>query len=372
MLYLYTGLPGHGKTLNAIHDILTEDVFKGRDVYYYGIPELTLDWQPIEDPKLWYQLPEGSVIVIDEAQRVFPVRSASSGKSVPQQCTEFETHRHKAYDVMLITQDARLLDHHVRRLVGCYRHVRRPVGMQRCIIQEWERVVDPNEYHQKQEAIRTTQRAYPKEIYGKYRSATMHTVKRKLPKKLLIFPVALVGLVLCCWVLFGALFDQAGVEESVQIVDDQLERETQNLLGIGESAPGAQLPPAHTVAHYALMHSPRFAEIPYSAPIYDAVREPVTWPKPQCVELGSECRCYSQQATRMNIPAYQCREILTHGFFDYTRPDNTNTIPAQKQTIAKTQHKSNGEGGTAEESGARSGPPKTPMQLLELMARPFY
>ncbi|WMU51306.1 hypothetical protein [Pseudomonas aeruginosa] len=47
-----------------------------RTIYYYGIPDMKLDrlkskWVEFDTPEEWYNLPDGSVIVIDEAQRVF-------------------------------------------------------------------------------------------------------------------------------------------------------------------------------------------------------------------------------------------------------------------------------------------------------------
>ncbi|WHV23422.1 zonular occludens toxin domain-containing protein [Pseudomonas aeruginosa] len=91
MLYLRTGLPGAGKTLNAIREIdlehqpdpddPTKRLHKDPDnpdlpprtIYYYGIPDMKLDrlkskWVEFDTPEEWYNLPDGSVIVIDEAQ----------------------------------------------------------------------------------------------------------------------------------------------------------------------------------------------------------------------------------------------------------------------------------------------------------------
>jgi len=135
LLNFISGLPGNGKTLFAIqhlrdyqkseNDEVTkhnskpenaDDQKQLRQVYYHGINELKLDWEKLEDPDKWYKLPQGSIIVIDEAQKIFPPLANSAKK--PLHYTEFDTHRHRGYDVYLITQDPYNIDFRVRSMAG--------------------------------------------------------------------------------------------------------------------------------------------------------------------------------------------------------------------------------------------------------------
>lgn len=138
MITLITGLPGACKTLYTLNYVKAKAEKEGRPVYYNGIPELTLPWEMIDDPEKWYELPEGAIIVIDECQRVFRPRASSA--AVPMHVEKFETHRHRGYDIFLITQHPMLLDGNVRRLSGQHFHCVRTFGMQRATIHEWQQV----------------------------------------------------------------------------------------------------------------------------------------------------------------------------------------------------------------------------------------
>lgn len=108
MLYLITGVPGSGKTLKMISDLMTRDDLKNRPLYLDGIPEV--DGQIIpnlpipegETMQTWHKwAPTGAILVIDECQRVF--RPRPSGSKVPDYVAELETHRHKGIDIFIDT-----------------------------------------------------------------------------------------------------------------------------------------------------------------------------------------------------------------------------------------------------------------------------
>ncbi|WP_240314868.1 zonular occludens toxin domain-containing protein [Neisseria meningitidis] len=82
MITLITGVPGSGKTLSVVSDLAKKinNEWKDRKIFIEGIPELTIETTPIpeghsiNDMHVWLQYPEnnGSVVIIDEAQNVFP------------------------------------------------------------------------------------------------------------------------------------------------------------------------------------------------------------------------------------------------------------------------------------------------------------
>jgi hypothetical protein len=151
------------------------------------IKRFNLHFTHFPQAALWFELPRNSVIFVDECQQTFPPRPV--GARVPMHCSEFETHRHKGYDVFLVTQDAKLLDNHVRRLAGVHIHFFRPFSGP-IVKRIWsDKVIDPDDYFQKKASqIKTVPR--DKKYYGLYWSADVHTHKFKVPTKLLlIFPV---------------------------------------------------------------------------------------------------------------------------------------------------------------------------------------
>ena len=141
MLYLITGVPGSGKTLKMISDLMTRQDLKNRPLYLDGIPEVDDKIIPEgESMQTWHKwAPTGAILVIDECQRVF--RPRPSGSKVPDFVAELETHRHKGIDIFLLTQHPRLIDSNVRALVGHHCHIAKTnLGVRRML--EWERCAD--------------------------------------------------------------------------------------------------------------------------------------------------------------------------------------------------------------------------------------
>ena len=194
MITIRTGLPGAGKTLFTVYDYIARPplgVAPLRDVYVSGI-DLVADsvpFIPLDEPTRWMDCPSGSLVIIDEAQRFF--RNRAPGAPVPDYVAALETHRHLGIDLVLITQDPMLIDKHVRRLAGEHFHAKRTFGLSSVTMYRWQRCVDdPLDFHTKKEAEKA-RRKYPKKIYKVYKSAEIHTVKRKIPLRvwatLLIF-----------------------------------------------------------------------------------------------------------------------------------------------------------------------------------------
>ncbi|MCC4798665.1 hypothetical protein BCT30_18055 [Enterovibrio norvegicus] len=54
MLYGFSGLPGAGKTLNAINSVLSNELFAGRRIYYHRIPCLMFDYEVCQTFQGWF------------------------------------------------------------------------------------------------------------------------------------------------------------------------------------------------------------------------------------------------------------------------------------------------------------------------------
>lgn len=188
ILTVVTGLPGHGKTLNTIKHI--EESFPDRPVYYAHIDGLSIErWNEIDDVKRWFDIEPGAVIVIDEAHHYFP-RRGNTREREPEHVAKLTEHRHYGHDLFLITQDAKNIDHFVRRLAGQHVHYWRPFGASRVTRWQWSKVVDPNDKMAQKEAISKKLLKLDDKYFGAYHSAEVHTVKRKIPKKMLLLPAA--------------------------------------------------------------------------------------------------------------------------------------------------------------------------------------
>lgn len=193
MITLFTGVPGAGKTLRSVQEIAqlrrTRDG-EARPIFtnVSGLSD-QLGCALLEEPRRWFELPEGSLIVIDECQRVFPPRAAAA--AVPEYVQLFDTHRHRGFDVFLITQHPRLIDSFIRNLVGRHIHLYRPFGLARAQVYEWQECCE-NPRVDAKPVPRPW--AFPKKLFGLYQSAEQHTHKTRLPWRAIATIVVCLGL----------------------------------------------------------------------------------------------------------------------------------------------------------------------------------
>jgi len=307
VLILVTGQPGNGKTLYTLGLVeslrtLPASVALGRSVYSSGIPDLTLDWKPLDDPALWHELPNGSIVVIDECQRVFPPRK--QGAAVPPHVREFETHRHRGFDVFLITQHPQLLDIAVRKLVGRHVHLERRFGREVSTVKQWEECVNPQDRAVQSRAL-VSKFDFPKERYEWYKSADVHTVKKDFPiKPVAVLALSLLAIIGLGWFATSRLM--AGKETEVA---ELLPEKT------------AALREAHATA---LSLEPDIPTWPWSAPFYRDVAKIVSYPRItgcMSMKIGEtfQCTCHDGQGVAQ-VSAAICRDYLAGRYFDPTKP----------------------------------------------------
>ena len=334
MITLITGTPGSSKTLNALDLILNDPAFKDRPVYFYNVnllqPGIALGWKTIDldQAKTWYELPEGAVIVLDECQDLFPPEKF--GNKVPEHIRQLNTHRHLGIDLVLITQHPKLIDTKVRRLVGQHFHYKRQFGLQSATRFTFQECADdPNDYFAQKGATKTRKR-FNKKLYGLYKSAEVHTHKRKIPW--LVWGL-LVLLVITGYLIYS-------VVNNFGQVDAKPINEPTTSNGLfsppGQPAPVPRNDEANrtlTKEQYLAQWTPRLKTVPHSAPVYDEVYKVRDFPRPQCIlrEKTDTCRCYTQQATPLDVPEDQCRQIVANGYWDPTKE------PPQLESAANTQ-----------------------------------
>lgn len=318
MLTLITGLPGNGKTLYALQYVAAWAKRENRQVWYHGIKGLSaelgwkviptqtekIDGEAVEVPQ-WWLLPSTSIFLIDEAQNCgWGVRPRGAS---PEWSKKLETHRHLGIDGVFITQDPGLIDAHDRKLCELHFHVMRTFGMQRAVIHEF-RPVRANIQNRKGSI--QTKWPFPKEVYKWYTSAEAHTHKARIPLKVWVF------VALCLLLPVGAWFTWA------KLLDPHRARAVEGPGGAASSVPinsqvAARTSAKITTAEYVEQQQERIPGLAFSAPVYDDVTKPVEAPYPAaCVEMASQgCRCYSQQATRLQVPDALCKGIVAGGFF---------------------------------------------------------
>jgi zona occludens toxin len=228
---LVTGVPGSGKTLMAVWDLLrplvgaieTKTDERGETVniprtIYTNVNGFLLDHEMIEGGGAWvvdktpvvrtykesngeFSRPSttasgavyegnphalrnwhnwakpGSVICFDEFQKYWPPRP--NGAAVPPDIQALDTHRHMGVDFILITQNCNNVDKHILGLVDRHLHIRRVSNMPMAVVYEWDHASRALNY---KNSMTKSPWRYPKQAYKLYKSAELHTKqKRKMP-----------------------------------------------------------------------------------------------------------------------------------------------------------------------------------------------
>jgi zona occludens toxin len=311
MIHLITGLPGSGKSLRTVHYI-HQFVQEGRPVYACGVDGLNLPGvMPLDNPNEWEQFPDGSVFIIDEAQKVWPSRRGAEPIPPVRALSE---HRHHGMDFVLITQHPAMIDSYVRRLVGRHEHLVRKFGVQAATVFSWNEVQDDPSQNSARELAEESLWAYPKHLFGLYKSATIHTVKRRIPKALIVVAAAAILIPALAWSAYSTITGWSA---------DSPEATTE-AAGVSLLTPAAQAGPVaepSQLQDYAARFTPRVPGVMWSAPAYDGF-EVQDYPRPHCVIVGDQaveriaCRCYTQQVTPMEMEERACIQIARYGAWD--------------------------------------------------------
>lgn len=211
MIELITGIPGSGKTLSKVQELAKlqkrweSHPDEARPVFVLGIPDLalphaTVPLKSVQADKAgtvrlvpdWSEMPDGSLVIIDECQGVFPPRSSQS--TPPEHVAWLNTHRHRGFDLWITTQQPKLIDSSVRALVGRHKHFRRVFGMQRSVVYEWDACSDS--LAGMNNAVKTYW-PFPSGAFKWYKSAEIHTKQKfKMPLWLGILPL---GIIMCVY-----------------------------------------------------------------------------------------------------------------------------------------------------------------------------
>lgn len=352
MLVIRTGKPGHGKTLNTIKEVDAQAASTSRIVYYHNInglqpDKLAAQWYEFEDPTKWFELPHNSIIVIDEAQGWFGNRDPRH-KPDPH-LTAFETMRHSGHEVHLITQDPRFLDTHARRLANSHIHYWRVMKSRQLLRFHSEVVIERVEVMASFKDSDKTRLRIDSKMFDKYKSSNAeHHFKFQPSKKLIWSIIILIVTAFMVFRVYG-LYSSRTVEnqtvaDTVAGVAIDAVNSAGSLVNMVSPDKENKGPKKAEEMDYFEARTPRLRNVPSSAPIYDELTAPQTYPKLTCMSSKSEsfreklqpwqvsegvgCQCYTQQATKLDVEHDFCMQIVKFGYFDHARPDPVPFYPS--------------------------------------------
>lgn len=333
MIKLLTGNPGSGKTLHLVY-LIVEALKTGRPVYVCGVngldPSLG-DWHELENPNDWRDLPDGSFVFVDEVQERDRWPQRRSGE-VSEAVRDLSKHRHRGFDFVITTQFPTMVDTYVRKLVGEHVHVLRQFGMQASKLVTWSECFDDPQSQATRDRGTAKLWLYPKELFNRYKSATLHTVKPRIPLRMKLIPVialAVIGLGIYGWASVASLAETDLTEDAHAIAGKG------PIPASGALGGGAQpnVPKYADAAAYAIAHTPRIASQPWTAPVFDT-GQPLAKPELYCVAMETgRCICHTEQGTRYRIELNVCHDIVANGVYN---PYRLPVVPPPAQVVASS------------------------------------
>lgn len=349
---LVTGLPGAGKTLFGI-DLLRKCQAEGLHCFNFNVTDLDVELaEPWPGPiERWQELPEKSVLIVDEAHSVFPRRSTNA--STPSHIAALAEIRHKGLRLILIDQDPSTLDLFVKRRVGAHFHLTNRTGHNMARVYSNRGCVDNPRSAGAWSVGESDLWRYPKELFDRYRSASLHIKRKRVPKMVWVL---VAGLVLIVGGLWGAYSTFSfGTDEPVTDGAQGVAAATGGGVlassgqGIADSVFGPAGQPRYmTPDEWLHAHLPLVEAVPWSAPIF-AGRPPTTTPDLLCVVVGevdswqSDCRCFTEQVTRLQVERQVCLNAARYGVYNPYRT----TAPASMMSMPTVQPPTTGPGAVA-------------------------
>jgi hypothetical protein len=321
-----TGNPRNGKTLLFMQELMEAVRKAERPVFHAGVDGI----QPglghaLPDPTKWnarnadgsYVVPDGSIIFVDEAWKWFGhLQNASSSRFTPPHVIDMAEHGHRGLDFVFTTQMPVQIYPFLRGMMQEHTHVVRRYGMQLADLYTWQELNEDVKSKTMREGASHKLWPYPKNLFGAYKSASEHTVKRKIPMKALMLPLLVLGIVGLIAYTFVRLRHPGGARVSAS-----------SAVGVASDASDSSGQPKgpkwRTTLDYIDAHRPRIESMPWTAPVFDG-REVTVDPHLYCMASGAgldaqgvhspeACSCVTEQGTLYELDGDQCRALARRG-----------------------------------------------------------
>jgi hypothetical protein len=306
---LFTGLPGAGKTAQLVAELLRfqkEEANRPRFAMgINGLKDGLANALTQDELEKWWELPPGSVLFIDEAQEEHLMPKVGKEKEWVKKIAKV---RHHGMTFVLTTQHPQNMSPFVCRLVDQHVHTVEKFRTGVIMKYTWGRCMDTPEKPFSQKSAVESIGTLPKEVFELYTSASLHTAKRRIPRKVYIFCGLVVCAIAAC-IAAPILIKRANDKNLASIsgvpaTDSQAKSVTNERKSVDDEL---------RVKNYAKWMAPRVSGQPWTAPAFDQLQVKAE-PRVYCIanEDGG-CHCRTEQGTRYNVEANVCRAMVNEG-----------------------------------------------------------
>lgn len=358
---LITGQPGNGKTL-LMMQWLTDAASKAdRPIYAAGIDGLAPGLaEPLENPRDWKDCPDGSLIFVDEAWKWFGHLHDASRAPTPKHVLDLAEHRHRGMDFVWTTQMPNQLYPFVRGLIAEHTHVIRRFGTSICELFTWgELCEDVKSQGMRTSALRRSW-VHPKAMFDKFKSATQHTIKMRIPFRLLWIPASIV---LASLAIFFAYQKLKPANMAAELTHQPIPASGLPAAGISSGTSDDKKLPT-TADGWVKALTPTLPGVAYTAPVFAQSLEVSTHPRTLCTITGdyrakdSVCRCFTEQVTPVTgVTDALCRSLALQGYYDpfraESRQESVSSSPSLSEPASDPKRIAAGTGSDPAQVGPR-------------------
>lgn len=349
---LYTGQPGNGKTALMVERLMADAKKAERPIFAAGINGLAPGLATVlDDPTRWNEIdpavegscvcgiefgsdgmpiprpphahtlvPDGSLIFVDEAWKWFGHLHNAGNQKTPKHVLALSEHRHRGIDFVWTTQQPNQLYPFIRGLIAEHSHVVRRFGTSMIDVFKWGELNEEVKSQAKRDLSQRDTRLLPKASFGQYKSASEHTIKAKIPFKVLALPALVVIAGIAGFLAYQSLKPDAYAKK----FGGQGQSASADATASGSAAPkGTDTPKFKDATDYARKHLPRFGSMPWTAEVFDQ-RDVTADPAVICMSsMGGadaqgehkdpSCTCLTEQGTLYDLSQPECRTIARRG-----------------------------------------------------------
>lgn len=258
----------------------------------------------------WRKCPDGSIIVIDEVQLVEPYSDTKKKDDIVQELT---IHRHRGFDFYFITQSVSLLHPTIKELISVHFHITRPYGRTPKIYRFGSCRPYPNTLVNKLNCEAKFNFKVNPRIFKLYKSTSINTAQKRLPGGLIGF---------ACFIIFGLFIFSYGASGGSGFLGHFFGKEktydVQKKPAPSPDPTGQQTStPQNQTSTTLPTQSAQVQQIVYDPnKPFETQFAPGGSSQAQlsgCMQIKKRCSCFTQQGTKLDVSASDCKKIMTEG-----------------------------------------------------------